>query len=336
MTFFRKYMALIVGGAIALVLIFVVLVLLFKFRAEYARVQSDLQTSLVTLDRLHQRDPFPTRENVERVKANLEDLEAYLDELLGALSRDQVTTEDMERAAFPAEIERTARRLRALAGEKGVDLAEGVAFGFQRYAAGNLPAQEHVPRLVVQLRTVEALCSLLFNAGISELVSVEREVFDIERTQEPELSPAVGRRPGRAPAVVAAPTVTVEPEGVEGLYTKERYKVTFFGTDPVVRDVFNTMTANPMLMIVRNLELRNELGLGGSPPAAQLTARLQPRDAARPPVGGVPGAPRDPTMTAARPLQHDDRVVAGRERVRVIMELDVYRFEDHGQEEGMP
>ena len=328
MTFFRKYMGLLVGGAIALVLVIVVSVLLFKFRSEYARVQSDLQASLMTLERLHQRSPFPNVDNVARVRENLYELEEYLDMLLGTLSRQQIVSEDMERAAFPSEIERTVRRLRASASEKEIRLAEGLAFGFDRYAAGNLPSQEHVPRLVVQLRTVEALCSLLFDARISELVSVEREVFDVERTQEELFDPGAVRRPGRAPAVVAAPATRVAPEGVEGLYTKERYTLTFFASDQAVRDAVNSMIESPMLMIIRNLEMRNEMGLGGISASARLEARLQPRDTPRP---GAPGqAPRE----TVQPTLRDDRLVAGRERVRVTMQVDVYRFEhDEGVEE---
>lgn len=317
-------MILVVGGAIALVLIVGVSVLLFKFRGEYARVQSDLQTSLVSLERLHQRTPFPTAENVERVRSNLKELESYLDTTLNILSAGQVETEYMERAAFPVEIERTSRRLRAMAAERDISLAEGVAFGFERYAAGNLPMQEHVPRLVVQLRTVERLCTLLFESEISELVHVQRKVFDVERTQQ-DLMDQAGSRRGRTEAVVAAPATPVQPEGVEGLYTKERYTLDFFATDQALRDVLNGFVRSPMLMVVRNIELRNEMGLGGTSPAARLASRLQRPDPARP---GAPGQEQE----AARPLQHDDRVVAGRERVRVTLTVDVYRFE-HGVSE---
>jgi hypothetical protein len=322
MTFFRKYMVLVVGGSIALVLILIVSALLFKFRGEYARVQSDLQSSLTTLERLHQRNPYPNRENVERIESNLIELEDYLDTLIASLSRQPVLVEDMERAAFPAAIERTASRLRALAREREVAVADTVAFGFQRYSAGNLPMQEHVPRLASQLRTIEALCTLLIQSGISELVSIEREVFDVERAQEEVAPPGAVRRPGRTPVVVAAPPTPVAPEGVEGLYKKERFTLTFFASDLAVRDVLNSMIASPLMMVVRNLELRNEMGLAGVSPQARLAARLEPRETTR------PAAPGQPPRETTRPALHDDRLVAGRERVRVTMDVDVYYFED--------
>lgn len=225
----------------------------------------------------------------------------------------------MERAAFPAEIERVTRRLRNEAAEAEVKVAETVAFGFERYARGNLPMQEHVPRLVVQLRTIEALCQILFQSKVSELVSVQREVFDVERTQVPAAD-APGRRGVRQPSeVVAAPTVAVEPEGVKGLYTRERYTLTFMATDPALRAVLNRMASAPMLMVVRNLELRNEMAVGGAP-AQRLSERLRPRGEAQRPTG-------ERERDARRPQAAEERVVAGLERIRVVMELDVYRFE---------
>ncbi len=321
-------MVLVVGGSIALLLAIGVVVFMFKYSAEYNRVQSDLQTSLMTLERLHQRDPFPNTENVERMRRNQEELENYRDALLSTMAREQIQTEDMERAAFPAEIERVSRRLRRLASERDVRLAEGMAFGFDRYAAGNLPMQEHVPRLVTQLRTIERLCTLLFDAGISELRGVEREVFDVERTREEVAQPtAVGRR-GRTEDVVAAPPVPVKPEGVEGLYSRERYTLTFLASDEALRDTLNDIIASPVLMVVRNLELRNEMALGGTSAASRLAERLRPRETQR-----EPGAPREPTTTP--PRHHEDRVVAGRERIRVVMEVDVYQFE-HEPVEAIP
>lgn len=323
MTVFRKYMLLVVGGSIALVLAIIVTVLLVQFSGQYGRMQSELSSNLQRLEQLHQRDPFPSPENVERVSENLEDLENYLEGMLSALSAQQPAIEDMERAAFPPEIERTVRRLRRLAAQQEVQIAETVAFGFGRYAGGNLPMQEHVRRLVNQLQTIEMLCEILFQAQINELIRVEREIFDVERTQR-EIAPDMARRrrTDTTDDVVAAPTTAVEPEGVEGLYTKERYTLTFFASDQALRMVLNQLVAHPVMMVVRNLELQNEMGVGGTSVADRLAQRLRPketREAAVPPGQEVP---------SRADLLHEDRIVAGLERVRVTMALDVYRFGD--------
>lgn len=337
MTFFKKYMLLLVGGGIAAVLILAAAVFMVKFSREYARVQSELTSNQTRLDRLHQRVPFPSVENVERVKGNLRELEGYLEGVLDSLSLKQPEAEAMERAAFPSEIERFNRRLRSLASDEGVRLPEAIAFGFERYAAGNLPSQDHVQRLVVQLRSVELLSSMLFRSGISELVSVEREVFDQERTAA-QIDPAPAMRRGFGATEVVTPAAPTGPEGVEGLYSRERYTFTFFADDAALRMALNQIAESPVLMIVRSLELRNELGLGGSTAAQRISQRLQPRDVPR-------DAPRDmqrmmageggrPGMGATAPQAGQQTVVAGRERVRVTLVVDVYRFERTRDEEN--
>ena len=54
-------------------------------------------------------------------------------------------------------------------------------FGFDQYLgqSDSLPASEHVDRLTAQLTIIEKLCEELYAAGIMELRSVSREVFDV-------------------------------------------------------------------------------------------------------------------------------------------------------------
>lgn len=322
MNFVRKNIGLVIGGSIALVLIIIALVLLVRFRGEYARMQRELDSNLSQLERLQQRDPFPSEENVERVSSSLHALEHYLDDILQALATGQPMGEPMERAQFPPAIEHTARRLRALARESGIDVPPDLTFGFQRYAAGNLPMQEHVPRLVIQLRTIEALVGVLFSAQIRELAEVEREVFDVERTQV--RAEAVDPRRRSFDDVVAEPTTRVEPRGVDGLYTQERYTLRFVADDAAVWDVLNRLAVHPGLVVVRSLELRNEMARDGASAARRLAERLERREVRR--AEGPERTLREDDAEA-RPLLHEDRVVAGRERVHVRMVVDVYRFE---------
>ncbi len=327
MSFFKKYALLLVGGVIALVLLGVVSFFVFRFSGEYVRVQQELQSNLTRLEGLHQRNPFPSEVNVGRLNQNLHELENYLYSMLDALSARQPEAEEMERAEFPSEIERTMRRLRSLADGKGVEIAEGVAFGFQRYSAGHLPVAEHVPRLVVQLRSVERLCEILFNAEIRELRAVQREVFDEERTRERD--EPTDRRTRWTEELEPQPEEGVarrEPHGAEDLYTRERYTFEYKATDRALRAVLNRLADNPALIVVRKLEVKNELATGTRSAAARLTDRLEPREARQPPRSRE----RDGEELRAeerQPLRHEDRVIAGREFLHVKMVVDVYRFE---------
>lgn len=329
MTFFKKYMALIIGGGIALLLALIVLVLLIKFSGTYTRIQDDLASNQRELERLIRLATFPSLENVELVEENLLALEIFRDDQLARLAASQPQIVPMERVAFPPELERTWQRLRALAARENVVIPAEMRFGFERYAAGNLPMHQHVPRLLSQLYSIDRIGEILIRSGIAELTGVEREVFEEQRVQAPLEAPAPARRRGAAePEPVEVVAGSPEPQGVEGLYTRERFTFTFLASEPALIEVLNQLARDPVLKIVRNLELRNEMALGGVSAAARLSARLQPRETVARVVDPA-GRPEDPS----RPAMMEDRVVAGRERVRVRLVVDVYRFEVDQQEE---
>jgi hypothetical protein len=321
MSFFRKYLFLVVGGGIALALLLLLSLLLFRFQRQYESVRIALQTHEARRDDLHRRNPFPSAENVDRIRDNLEDMEVYLDGLLTVLSAQQPEPVEMERAAFPAEIEQTTYRLRELAADRHVRLREDLAFGFARYAAGHLPVRSHVGRLVVQLRTIDMLCTLLLTSEISALIQVERDAFDTEAPRQME---GLVRRDTRPARTAPGTGVPEGPAGVEGLYTRERYTLVFLASEPALRSVLNRLAASPTLIVVRRLDLVNELALEGSA-VDRLAARLQP--VAERQRGGRLDRRVDSEPAAGQPLRLEDRVVAGRERIRVTMELDVYRFQ---------
>lgn len=334
MTFFKKYMALVVGGGIALLLAIIVLVLLIIFSGGYAQIQDDLSSNQRELERLTRLDTFPSIENVSRLNENLDELEMFRDELLLSLAAAQPTIPAMERVAFPPELERTWQRLRNLADRNEVLIASEMRFGFERYAAGNLPLQAHVERLLSQLYSINSIAEILIESGIAELRGVEREVFEERRPQDTPAEAQTGRRRPRAEPQQredAVRTSAPEPHGVDDLYSRERFTFTFLATEHALFQALNRISEHPVLMVVRNLELRNEMGLGGVSAAARLNSRLQPREGTR--AGTT--APRSEDQT--QPPMREDRVVAGRERIQTRLVIDVYRLiyehEQHEDEE---
>ncbi len=316
---YRKYMPLVVGGSIALVLLIVAGYLLARFSGEYHRVHADLVSSMRTLERLENREPYPAEENVERLRRNRAAMELMLNDLIAELGRGQVEAERMERAEFPTLIERTILRLYDEARAANTRLPERFTFAFERYALGALPSVDHIPRLTVQVRMVERLCRMLFESGVSEIISVERTAFDLERPDEPD--PTVRRRTAVEPAAPAVRDFTeLEPREDRDLYSKERFVLEFFSTDPALWRVLNSMASDDMFVVVKNMELRNEAVIRGRSP---LELRRTPRDERT-----------DPRRDADRPLTTDERIVAGRERVRVRLELEVYRFERNAEEDS--
>ena len=175
---FKKYMLLMVGGGICLALAIVEVVLLLQFHAAYRQVNDELTASMNRLNNLYQRDPYPSDENVHSMNEQVKVLETFFDRLYSLAQAGQIEPEKMEPAQFPQLLGEIIRPLHGRAADTGVKLPTRFAFGFDRYALGELPISEDIPRLVVQLKTMNVLVGLLYQARISEIQSIQRTVFE--------------------------------------------------------------------------------------------------------------------------------------------------------------
>lgn len=308
----RKHKVLLIGGGIAVLVILVVLVFLLRAQAAYRRVQSELSEAQNRFDRLTRREPYPSADNIERMNNNLERLRKLADEIQAMLTAGQIAAEQIEPADFAPLLERTIARLTQKAAESGVDLPERLTLGLARYLAGEMPAPEDVPRLVVQLKTMEAMCNLLFNARITSLISVDRQAFEAAARTESSESPTPVRR---RRAIVTEEAQAQQPGKIplppdNPLYQVERVTVSFRARDAVLWEVFNALAQSPIIAVVVDAQLSNTLGdkIGKPQPVS--------------PIGGDTPAPggivRYPT--------HEERVIAGREPIQANLIIDVYRF----------
>lgn len=308
----RKHMVLLVGGGLAAVLLLAAVVMLLRFQGRYAAVNRELEGARQRLEVLKARDPFPSEDNVQRLRQNRSDLQSVALQILEQLHKNQRAVVPMEPAEFAPSLERTSRQLVQRAQESGVTLPEGFGFGFARYAAGELPAPAAVPRLVKQLSAVEALCDVLFQARIAKLDELEREVFD-ETEAATEGAPQEGRRARRG-AAERTPTVSQVPLAEPNeLYEVERLTLTFEARESAVWDVLNGIVRSPNFMAIADLRMENTLATTGALGKKKPVAAL----------GGDAAANIQPQYPS-----HDDRVVAGRELVTVSLMIDVYHFKE--------
>ena len=328
---FRKNMVLIVGGSVAGVLLLVTLFMLFRFHGKYEGVNTDLRALQQRLDTLYARNPYPSEENVLLTQTNLGVLQAYFDGFYGELKTGQIEPVKMEPAEFPLLLGKTMERLRANAGEVGVALPARFAFGFEHYAVGALPNAVDVPRLVIQVKTVEELCKILFSSKISEMVSVSRQVFEAGVVPSGGDEWGEGRRGGRRRG-----SEPEAPEGSEsaqakeyvdpsGLFSREHYVVTFKGKDSAIMDVLNRFARSKMFVVTSRMDMVNEVPIPKAQAVVAVAAKPGPGGAAMPSAGPKAEVPA-----------HEDRIVAGRESVKATLELDVYRFITGELQEAQP
>ncbi|MCX6991809.1 MAG: Amuc_1100 family pilus-like protein [Kiritimatiellaeota bacterium] len=268
---------------------------LFLSERLYARQVLALDAVTTRLQQLYRRDPFPAAANVQKEAENLKDVIDQYNELNELLRTGQVNLQPMKAVDFMQFREKSLRKLRSSMQNARIKFPEKYAFGFDKYEGGQLPAAGDVPRLVQQLKIIEALCDILQEAAIVELVSIERDNF--ER---------------------AAPSLeTASSPGGDKLVSSQHFKISVRARESAVIAMLNLLASQPMFTVVTRIEMTNprqEYNSGG-PVAA-------PADAVRAP--GTPGTPGTPG--APEPVARERQIILGREELDVKLDLDVYQF----------
>jgi hypothetical protein len=326
----RKHMVLVVGGGTALVLMLVALFMLYRFYRAYDRVNTDLQSTMGQLRTLQDRAPYPSRENVAVTQTNLLIFQDYFGGLFKFLREGQIEPIEMEAAKFTPLLRDGILRVSKRAQDAGVTLPVTFAMGVERYKQGALPSGADVPRLVVQLKTLEALFDMLIDSKVSEIVSVKRRVFEQGAASQETPGGDAGRfgrwgPGGGGPAPEANTTEATQTEVVDpsGLFSIEHYTVEFKCHERSVWDILNGLAKSKLFTVVTSVSVANDS------PVLKIVAKA--------PDTIVPGTPATPAVVQGAPAQstmgqipevktQDQRVIAGRELVKVVLDIDVYRF----------
>lgn len=326
----RKHMPLYVGGAVSLVLLLGAGALLFMQQGAYTEKNGSMESVGQKLKRLTDRKPFPSAANVEMLDEQLEVYTSYQEDLFARMREGQETVGTVDQDRFRKLLAENLMKLIREARAKSVAIPVQFPFGFHRYVAGSLPDPDEMPRLMSQMQGVSQICHILYDAGISELLGVERTEF--EKAAQADLNaegdqPVRGRGRGRGreeakeEAAADAKALYTDPDG---LFTREHYVVRFRGKDAAIQQVLDRLATGAPFTVVTRMDLVNpnrpvvavqpETPLPPGPPQefGWSAAPLPAPDA---------GAPKD-----NEPLPRDLRVVAGREIPEVRLEIDMYRF----------
>lgn len=324
----KNHIGLIIAGVCGAIVLGSAAFLLVSFHGKYSKVELSLSQQLERFNSLVRRNPYPSVTNVELARKNYEELQAYNDKLLAALQHGQIEPEQMERADFPPLAEKTLRGLWEAAAQSKVTFPDGFAFGFQRYIEGELPEPANIPRLVVQLKTVDALCRLLFMAKISALTDITREEFDKNGAAVVEEDEGRSRRRRDR-----SPQQDTRAESVAGavrdsdLYTVERITISFTCRENAVWNLLNEMVKSPLFVVVTSLQFQSPIPRVDRISYAQFEENK---------IRAAAGQKLNPVQQAKiqqiredkvyPPPTKEERVVAGREEISVILKCDVYRF----------
>jgi len=323
-------MPLLIGGALALLLAIIFLYLLFSAKRSYSDTSAELDQVEGRLIRLSSRTVFPSESNVETLTQQLDIYQEYLDGLYSAMSEGQFKAVTVPRARFPLVLGEVLRRLVNKARTKDVTLPPKFSFGFERYTAGNLPAEDEVERLGIQLRSIASLCEVLYEAGIGELTSVERTVFEKDAQIAAPLEDRAGRRGGRRNRneKVEEKTRTEVYADPDGLFTKEHYVLKYRAQDAANWAILDSLAKGSPFVVVTKLEILNS-----ARPVVALPKEKEEKKAPSSPVAVGAWRAASPQGGDAVEIKQEEeilprelRVVAGQEFPNVHLEVDLYRF----------
>lgn len=299
-----------IGASVAGALIVGCAVLLFLSHSKLKKVEQSTKAKQVRLEALSSGDPFPSEENVQIELKNGEVLRSWLKTLSSTAAEGQLNLDMRTPSKFRRLLGRTVTQLTRTGGA-GV-VSENFFFGFSRYLTegSELPQPGHVSRLAKQLAVVDRVCGILFDAHITHLKGITREVFEGSRKEM---------------ALTGANSSAGELK--EGdLYGKLRFKFEFSATEDAFFDVMNRIASNQLFMSVGTIQYTK--------PQADVHEDLIP-EAGKTSLGSEE-APLDPEE---QEVEVDDqgrlfpsryrRIVSGHGHevpMEISMELNVFQF----------
>lgn len=317
----KRKILLTVGITALVVVVGVPAALLFRGISQFSDAAQSLAMSVRELRSLHDKNPFPSRENVKLEHANVATQEHWFKVVIAALREGQVDRQASTPSRFMTQFNEVRNRLFALAGDR---VPENFNLGFGRYAEGMLPTPDHVSRLTQQLKIIEQLVTLLLDSKVKSIVSISREEFDADAESGRE-GPGVRRgrrrplprRGGASRPQSGANKAPAQSKSVD-LYSKWHFSVELQAKENAVHDILNRLVEHRMFIVVTGVELKKQ----------ESGVRM-------PETGGIAETAAEP---AAEPAAngHDDRSETRQERMvsgpaldvplAVRMELDVYTF----------
>ena len=256
------------------------------------------------LNRLERLAPYPSGENLRKLKGHLDDYSNALGRLKDELKTRVLPLQPLAPNEFQSRLRLTMTAVAEKARANKVRLPDKFYLGFDEFASA-LPHALAAPLLGQELAQVEWLLDALIEARVDALTSFHRVPLGEEHGTTSPASTPTSRRPG---ATVVGDSKLIERNVVE---------VTFVSTPAAARKVLNQIAGtSEQFFIVRLLHVRNEKDKG------------PPRESASDPAGLVAvassataGSPEiKPAMTTGL------NFIVGNEHIEVTAKIEIVRF----------
>lgn len=259
---------------------------LIQTQSHQRTVQQEFDTRKTEYERLIRNTIAPTRNNVDTLETQTEQLNEYYQKLLNTHPRGIKEYPTMQPWEFKGHLEAQINRLTRYCEQNQVAVPAGMTFGFGRYSADKAPPKlEVTPKLLHQLDLAERIIKLLVESRVTEIRSLKRTFIDVEGE-------------GSDPERVAGGVWKQDPAFV---FESQVFEVEFRSTFDQFRNVLNTFCRSTnVVILVRSVNVDTEVAQAGEPREATPSAAAggSPAAAAMAPPGRGFAPPVDPRMVA--------------------------------------
>jgi hypothetical protein len=270
---------------------------LFSAKSDWDEASSRFTNTSTELNRLERLAPYPSAENLRKMKAHAEDYATALMKLKGELANRGAPVEKIQPNEFQSRLRVAMNAVADKARLNKVKLPEKFHLGFDEYSAA-LPTSEVAATLLGrELAQIEWLVNGLLDAHIDALTAFHRTPLREERNTAPS--------PTAKASIPVVPVIMFERNVVE---------LTFVSAPGAARKVINQIAgANQEFCIIRLLHVRNEKDKG---PAREVAAETSTAAPSVP--SSSPGA--KPTPAAAL------NFIVGTEKIETTAKIEIVRF----------
>jgi hypothetical protein len=293
MTWFRENRflgAFLVAFGLALVL---ALWFLFSAKSDWDEASSRFRNAATELDRLERLAPYPSADNLRKMKAHAEDYSTALAKLKDELKMRAAPAGPMAPNEFQSRLRIALNEVTDKARANKVKLPDKFYFGFNDYISA-LPIEAAAPSLGQELAQIEWLVNSLLDAHVDALTAFRRVPLPEENN-----SSAAGTR--------AAPETAANK-----LFKRNVVEATFYSTPAAARKVINQIAgASQPFCIIRSLHVRNENDKG------------PPRETAG--ETSAASVPAPSTASKNTPVSALNFIV-GNEKIETTATIEIVRF----------
>ena len=173
MAWIKRNLLFVVGLAVAVALLGVGVFYLLGSMSQADSASNELETMNQKLDELVGHDPFPSNENIEKIRAQQKRVADFKAQAKGKFS-EEAKPESFDNASFKTVLEETIGSLEHEAERSGVRLPDKYDFTFSDQRKRLQLAPNALAPLVTELRDLSDVCHILFGAKIHSLVSLKR------------------------------------------------------------------------------------------------------------------------------------------------------------------